>query len=174
MAVTKNSRSASKEKLRQTTLLRIKSNQKNSQEESFRKSQQLSKEQQTFLIDRKLSESRSRTTSFGQTHSRTRYVEDENSSKFESTVVLESRKKVLPTVLKVTDKEIKQRQTRKSKLEESKDIKNLHEYIQKLNNIDAKRQNRSDRLAETVKLIEKERKVEEERYASRKKAESFG
>jgi hypothetical protein len=76
-------------------------------------------------------------------------------------------------VLRVTDRDIRQRQTRKNNLEESKDIKNLQEYIQKLNNINAKRQSRSDRLADTVKLIEKERKIEEERYASRKKAESL-
>ena len=92
----------------------------------------------------------------------------------ESMVVLESRKKILPAVLRVTERDLRQRQTRKNKLEESKDIKNLHEYIKKLSHIDAKRQNRSDRLADTAKLIEKERKLEEKRYASRKKAESFG
>jgi hypothetical protein len=65
---------------------------------------------------------------------------------------------VLPAVLKVSDREIRQKLSRKSKIEESKEFKNLQEYIQKLNHIDAKRQNRSDRLADTVKLIEKERK----------------
>lgn len=77
MIMTKHSQSSSKEKLRQTTLLRIKSMEKTSKEESFRKSQQLSKDAESFLLERKLSESRSRTTSFGQTQSRTRYVEEE-------------------------------------------------------------------------------------------------
>lgn len=50
-----NSRSASREKLRQTTLMRIQTNRKQSQEESFRKSQQFSQDQRTFLLQRKLS-----------------------------------------------------------------------------------------------------------------------
>ena len=40
-----------------------------------------------------------------------------------------SRKKILPSVFKVTEKDIKERQVRKSKIEESKDTKNLYEYI---------------------------------------------
>lgn len=74
MMMSKNSQSSSREKLRQTTLLRIKSMEKTSKEESFRKSQQISKDTESFLNDRKMSESRSRITSFEQTHSRTRYV----------------------------------------------------------------------------------------------------
>lgn len=176
--VNKHSRSNSKEKLRQTTLLRIKSNLKNSQEESFRKSQQLSKDSETFLLERKLSESRANTytpantTSFPHTPANTRYVEEE-SKKHESLALLESRKKVLPGVLRVSEKEIREKQARKSQLEESRDIRNLQEYVQKLTHIEARRQNRADRLADTVKLIEKSRKAEEQRYASRKRAESL-
>jgi hypothetical protein len=87
--------------------------EKTSNEESFRKSQQLSKDSESFLQERKMSGSRSRISSFGQTQSKTRYIEDQ-SRKFESTVVLESKKKALPKVLKVSDKEIRRRQSRKS------------------------------------------------------------
>lgn len=65
----------------------------------------------------------------------------------------ESRKRILPAVLKITEKEIRQRQLRKSHLEQSREVKNLHEYVEKLNHIDEKRRNRSDRLTQTVKLI---------------------
>ena len=86
--------------------------------------------------------------------------------------VLEPRKRVMPGVLRVTEGDIRRRQARKSELQDSKEAHSLQEYIQKLQNIDAKRQFRSDKLADTVKLIEKARKAEEERHASRKKTES--
>lgn len=75
--------------------------------------------------------------------------------------VLEARKKVMPSVLRVTEGDIRRRQTRKSELQDSKEAHSLQEYIQKLQNIDAKRQFRSEKLADTVKVIEKARKAEE-------------
>lgn len=78
----------------------------------------------------------------------------------------------MPGVLRVTEGDIRRRQARKSGLQDSKESQSLQEYIHKLQNIDAKRQFRSDKLADTVKLIEKSRKAEEERHASRKKTES--
>jgi hypothetical protein len=86
--------------------------------------------------------------------------------------VIKPRKKVLPSVLRVTEDDIKRRQTRKSQLQDSKEVRSLQDYVQKLQHIDAKRQFRSDRLDDTVKVIEKARKVEAERHASRKKADS--
>lgn len=87
-------------------------------------------------------------------------------------VALEPRKKVIPGVLRVTEGDIRRRQARKSELQNSKEAQSLQEYILKLQSIDARRQFRSDKLSDTVKLIEKARKAEEERHGSRKKTES--
>lgn len=65
MMMTRNSHSNSKEKLRQTTLSKIKSMEKTFVEESFRKSQSLSKESETFFLKKGL-EKYSRTNSFVQ------------------------------------------------------------------------------------------------------------
>ena len=66
---------------------------------------------------------------------------------------------MLPSVLRVTEDDIKRRQTRKSQLQDSKEIRSLQDYVQKLQNIDAKRQFRTDKLNDTVKIIEKARKT---------------
>lgn len=54
---------------------------------------------------------------------------------------MEPRKKVHPNVLKVPEDRIKEKQLRKANLEQSKESRNLYEYIQKLNHIENKRVN---------------------------------
>lgn len=67
----KQSRSTSRSRLRQTTLLRAEAIRHSHQEDAFRKSQQLSSEAEAFLT-RRLSESRTPTASLNQSHSRLR------------------------------------------------------------------------------------------------------
>lgn len=66
----KHSRSTSRSRLRQTTLLRAEAIRNAHQEDAFRKSQQLSKDTEAFLT-RRLSETRTPTAS-NQSHSRLR------------------------------------------------------------------------------------------------------
>ena len=75
MMMTKHTRTQSKDKLRETTLSRIKSMEKTMKEESFRKSQKISKDSENFLIERKHSSSKERSTSYVPTPIRSRYVE---------------------------------------------------------------------------------------------------
>lgn len=75
MMVTKHTRTQSKDKLRETTLSRIKSMEKTQKEESFRKSQLISKDSESFLIERKNSCSKERSTSYLPTPIRSRYIE---------------------------------------------------------------------------------------------------
>lgn len=77
MMMTKNTRTQSKDKLRETTLSRIKSMEKTQMEESFRKSQKISKDSESFLVERKHSSSKERSTSYVPTPIRSRYIESE-------------------------------------------------------------------------------------------------
>ena len=58
---------------------------------------------------------------------------------------------------------IKSRQNRKSTIEKTKEIKTLHEYVQKLQDIEDRRKEKSIKMEEKIKVKEKERQKEREK-----------
>lgn len=80
MVLSRNSKSKSREELRQTTLSRIKSKEKSLVEDSFRQSQRIRNDSERYLADRKMERSMTKVTSnsLNPSPNRTRYDSQRN------------------------------------------------------------------------------------------------
>ena len=151
----KRSRSKSFLKFRDTTLSRIKSNEKNEIESAFRKSQMYRKQTEKYLNDKSKTSQISKVTSYSQFNQRTGFEDTRSFNINNEQSCKKSRQKLLPKVLKVSDSLIYSKQSRKSSLEESREAKNLYDYIAKMQNIESRRVSPS--LFRTPKFQPKEK-----------------